>query len=163
MENRSPKRAPSRVSPALLTIGWHEPVALPDLGIELAYAKIDTGADTSTLHARDVRIVGEGGARSVEFTPPLLRRQTSCEQWPEGGVRHVRAVLVEERIVRSSMGEDEVRVIIRTRLVLGSLEFEANFSLTNRVGLRFPVLIGRDALEGRAVVDPGRSHLARVP
>lgn len=147
------------MSPALLVVGWHEPVALPDLGIELAYAKIDTGADTSTLHARDVRIVGEGKARRVQFTPPLLRRQTSCESWPEGGVRHVTAPLVDERTVRSSMGEDELRVIIRTRFVLGPLEFEANFSLTSREGLRFPVLMGRDALEGRAVVDPGRSHV----
>lgn len=150
------------MSPAPLVVGWHEPVALPDLGIELAYAKIDTGADTSTLHARDIRIVGEGEARRVQFTPPLLRRQSSCKEWPEGGVRHVTAPLVEERIVRSSMGEDEVRVIIRTRLVLGSLEFEANFSLASRVGLRFPVLIGRDALEGRTVVDPGRSHLLLI-
>jgi hypothetical protein len=147
------------VSRAPLIVGWHEPVALPDLGIELAYAKIDTGADTSTLHARDVRIVGEGATRLVKFTPPLLRHQSSCESWPEGGVRHVTAQLVEERIVRSSMGEDEIRVIIRTRLVLGPLKFEANFSLTSRVGLRFPVLIGRDALEGRVLVDPAKSHL----
>lgn len=147
------------MSPAPLVVGWHEPVALPDLGIDLAYAKIDTGADTSTLHARDIHVVGEGKARRVQFTPLLLRRQTSCESWPEGGVRHVTAPLVEERIVRSSMGEDEIRVIICTRLILGSIEFEAKFSLTNRVGLRFPVLIGRDALEGRAVVDPACCHL----
>lgn len=150
------------MSPAPLVVGWHEPVALPDLGIDVAYAKIDTGADTSTLHARDVRIVGEGSTRTVQFTPPLLRRQTSCKEWPEGGVRHVSAPLVEERIVRSSMGEDEVRVIIRTRLVLGPLEFEGSFSLTSREGLRFPVLIGRDALEGRVIVDPSRTHLASL-
>lgn len=147
------------MSPAALIVGWHEPVALPELGIDLAYAKIDTGADTSTLHARDVRIVGEGTSRHVQFTPLLLRRQTSCESWPEGGVRHVTAPLVEERIVRSSMGEDEIRVIISTRLVLGPLEFEGKFSLTSREGLRFPILIGRDALLGRALVDPGQSHL----
>lgn len=147
------------MSPAPLLVGWHESVALPELGIELAYAKIDTGADTSTLHARDVRIVSEGKVRRVQFTPLLLRRQASCESWPEGGIRHVTAPLVEERIVRSSMGEDEVRVIISTRLVLGPLEFEGKFSLTNREGLRFPVLIGRDALEGRAFVDPGQCHL----
>ncbi len=151
------------MSPELLVVGWHEPVALPDLGIERAFAKIDTGADTSTLHANNIRVMSRGSERLVQFTPPLLRRQASCKDWPEGGVRHVTAPLVEERIVRSSMGQDEERVIIKTTLVLGPLEIEACFSLTNRDGLRFPLLIGRDALGGRAFVDPGRAHLLEPP
>lgn len=150
-------------SPTHFTVGWHEAIALPDLGIERAFAKIDTGADTSTLHANNVRIVGQGQSRHVQFTPPLLRRQSSCKAWPEGGVRHVTAPLVEERTVRSSMGQDERRVIIRTTLVLGPHRIEAHFSLTNRDGLRFPLLIGRDALAGRALVDPGRAHVLETP
>lgn len=147
------------MSPNLIVVGWHEPISLPNLGIDRAYAKIDTGADTSTLHANNIRVVGKGAGRRVQFTPPLLRRQESCQGWLEGGVRHVTAPLVEERTVRSSMGEDEERVIISTTLILGPLTLEAHFSLTNRDGLRFPLLIGRDALGGQAFVDPGRAHL----
>jgi hypothetical protein len=148
----------SQASPNIVA-GWHEKVALPDLGIEQAFAKLDTGADSSTLHARDIAIVGKGDARRVEFTAPLLRRQESCKEWPGGGVRRVQAPLVEERIIRSSNGEDEARVVIATQLVLGELTFEARFSLTSREGLRFPLLIGRDALQGRVLVDAGRAHL----
>lgn len=139
--------------------GWHEPVALPDLGIERAFAKLDTGADGSVLHARDVRLVEGSMPQMVEFTAPLLRRQESCKDWPGGGVRRVRARLIERCVVRSSNGDDETRYVIATRLVIGSLDFEAEFSLTAREGLRFPILIGRDALSGRLLVDSARSHL----
>ena|SRR5690606_29691920 len=144
---------------ALPLIGWHERVALPDLGVEQLFAKIDTGADISTLHASDIVILGQGKDCRVEFTAPLLRRQATCTEWPIGGVRRVSAPLVEERIVRSSNGEDEMRAIIVTTLVLGSLTFPAHFSLTSREGLRFPLLIGRDAIRGRVLVDASRAHL----
>lgn len=145
---------------ALLVAGWHEAVSLPDLGIEWAFAKLDTGADGSALHARDIHIlVSEQEQKVVEFTAPLLRRQESCRGFPGGGVRRVRARLVEECIVRSSNGADEPRVVIATEVKLGPLTFTAHFSLTSREGLRFPLLIGRDALSGRILVDSGASHL----
>jgi hypothetical protein len=146
-------------STPMLVAGWHEVVALPDLGIERAFAKLDTGADGSTLHARGVHLLEDGETPMVEFTPPLLRRQESCKEWPGGGVRRVRAPLVDRCVVRSSNGGDETRFIIRTTLRIAQLTFEAEFSLTSREGLRFPVLIGRDALSSRVVVDSGRSHL----
>lgn len=140
----------------LVTAGWHERVALPRLGIDAAFAKLDTGADASSLHARD--IVVSADHREIEFTAPLLRKQDHCEGFPGGGVRRVRAPLVEERVVRSASGE-EVRYVISTELVLGTTRFEAHFSLTNREGMRFPILIGRDALAGRFVVDSSKAHL----
>src|SRR5690606_12941963 len=111
---------------ALPLIGWHERVALPDLGIEQLFAKIHTGADISTLHASDITVVGQGKDSRVEFTAPLVRRQATCTEWPSGGVRRVSAPLMEERIVRSSNGEDEMRAIIITTLVLGTLTFQAH-------------------------------------
>lgn len=143
-------------TPQLQVIGWHERAALPLLGIDSAFAKLDTGADTSSLHARDIVVSADG--REVEFTAPLLRSQSDCQSWPGGGVRRVRAPLVEERIVRSASGE-EVRRVIETELVLGSQRFTAQFSLTNREGLRFFMLIGRDALAGRFAIDSGQAHL----
>jgi ribosomal protein S6--L-glutamate ligase len=126
------------------------------LGIDSAFAKLDTGADTSSLHARDIVVSPSGN--EVEFTAPFLRSQSDCRSWPGGGVRRVRAPLIDERIVRSASGE-EVRRVIETELVLGSERFSARFSLTNREGLRFFLLIGRDALAGRFAIDPGRAHL----
>ena len=143
-------------SPALI-VGWHERVSLPQLGIESAFAKFDTGADGSSLHARDIVILHDEGC--VEFTAPTLRRQSSCLSWPGGGVRRVRAPLVDTRIVRSSNGEEAPRPVVRSLFALGGSEFEVDFSLTSREGMRFPILIGRNALQGRFLVDSGNSHL----
>jgi hypothetical protein len=50
-------------------------------------------------------------------------------------------------------------VVIAATVCLGTLTFETHFSLTAREGLRFPVLIGRDALSGKVLVDSARAHL----
>lgn len=144
-----------------VVVGWHEWVSFPDLGIQRIAAKIDTGARTSALHARDVVMVkGENGETLAEFTPPLLRHQSDFTVWPAGGVRRVRAPLVDERWVKSSNGKEEPRWVIHTTFVLGEVTFTSEITLTNRGGMRFPMLIGRQALRGRFLVNPGRSHLA---
>ena len=147
------------VGPSKVLLGWREWLALPDLGIHRIAAKIDTGARTSALHARDMVVVHTDEGMVAEFTPPLLRHQGDADVWPLGGVRRVRAPLVDERIVRSSNGEEEPRWVIRTAFTLGGIEFESELTLTNRSGMRFPVLIGRQALRTRFLVNPGRSHL----
>ena len=144
------------VSP-LIVLGWHERVSLPQFGIDAVFAKLDTGSDHSVLHARD--IVQLGGDL-VEFALPLLLVQRSCQQFIAGGQRRIRGRLVDDRIVRSSNGKDEVRYVIETQLHLAQREFAVRFSLTDRTGMRFPLLLGRSALAGRFLVDSSRAHLA---
>jgi len=144
-------------SSPLVILGWHEQISIPQLGIESAFAKMDTGADGSSLHARDIIVIDK--LDLVEFSAPTLRRQSSCKSWPGGGVRRVRAPLVAQRMVRSSNGEEEPRPVIRSRVRLGNLEFDVDFSLTSREGMRFPVLIGRNALAGRFLVNANSAHL----
>lgn len=141
----------------LVQIGWREWIGLPSLGIERIAAKVDTGARTSALHAREITWVEPG---FVEFTAPLLRRQRFVGEWQRHGIRRVRAPLVEERHVRCSSGEEELRPIIRIPILVSGLEFECEFSLTTRDQLRFPVLLGRTALRGRFVVDASRPSRA---
>jgi hypothetical protein len=139
-----------------LLVGWFEPVSLPNLGIDLCFGRIDSGADYSTLHARDVTLVGSGS--EVEFTPPLLRRQSSSDGWPGGGVRRVRAPCIDQRIIRNSGGVEELRFVILTELRLGDLLAETELTLTHREGMRFPLLVGRQTLLdlGRPIlIDPG--------
>jgi len=145
-----------------LIVGWFEPISLPTLGIELCYGRIDSGADFSTLHARDVTLVGTGS--EVEFTPPLLRRQTSSDHFPAGGVRRVRAPCVDQRIIRNSGGTEELRYVILTELRLGNVTTETELSLTHREGMRFPLLVGRQTLVdlGQLLIDPGRDCLTTL-
>ncbi len=151
-----PARAPTQKR---VVVGWREWLGLPELGIVRIAAKIDTGARTSALHARDMVVVHTDEGMMAEFTPPLLRSQGDAGAWPRGGVRRVRAPLIDERIIRSSNGEEEPRWVIRTNFVLGGIAFASELTLTNRGGMRFPVLIGRQALRRRFLVNPGRSHL----
>jgi hypothetical protein len=145
-----------------LIVGWFEPISLPSLGIELCYGRIDSGADFSTLHARDVVVVGSGS--EVEFTPPLLRRQTSSEHFPAGGVRRVRAPCVDQRIIRNSGGTEELRYVILTELRLGKLITETELTLTHREGMRFPLLVGRQTLVdlGPIFIDPARECMTEL-
>src|SRR5688572_19104456 len=127
-----------------LLVGWFQPVSLPNLGIELCYGRIDSGADFSTLHAREVVVVGSGS--EVEFTPPLLRRQATSDHFPAGGVRRVRAPCVDQRIIRNSGGTEELRYVILTEIRLGAFQAETEITLTHREGMRFPLLVGRQTL-----------------
>jgi hypothetical protein len=115
-------------------------------------AKIDTGARTSALHAHDLRRDGDVVTFSVH---PWQGSDDDAVQ--------VRARVVDEREVRSSSGETEQRPVVRTSLGLVGLLGPVELTLTNRDEMGFRMLVGREALRGRFVVDPGRSYLGGRP
>lgn len=131
-------------------IGWREWVALPDLGIQSIKAKIDTGARTSSLHAYDVEEFREGRKAMVRFkVHPEQRNSTLC-------VSAV-APLVEHRTVRPSSGHAEVRPVVVTMVELLGQRWQVELTLTRRDAMGFRMLLGRQAMRGRFVVDPGKS------
>lgn len=142
-----------------LVAGWHEAIALHHLGLDHVYAKLDTGSDRSSLHARSLLLSADES--SVEFSAAFLRIQKDCTPFDSsgGGVRRLRADVVDVRIVRSSNGTDERRPVIDTILEVADQAFPVRLSLHDRKGLRFGVLLGRDALRGRFLVDAARAHL----
>jgi hypothetical protein len=134
-------------------VGWREWAALPQLGIAAIKAKLDTGARSSALHAFDLVRREDGEGPWVEFAVhPLQRdRQTTVR---------CRARLVDERWVRSSSGRRTFRPVIETVLVLGERRWPIQLTLVRRDLMGFRLLVGREALRRRLVVDPGRSFLA---
>src|SRR4029078_8543247 len=70
------------------------------------------------------------------------------------------APAIDERSVRNSGGLVERRYIVETRLMLGDPAWPIELALTNRDQMGFRMLLGRTALEGRALIEPGRSFLA---
>jgi hypothetical protein len=139
-------------------IGWREWVALPDLKVGAIKAKIDTGARTSALHAYRIEPFRRAGALWLRFELHPMQRSDVMKVVCE-------ARAVDERAVRNSGGRVERRYIIRTSLKLGEEIWPIELALANRDQMGFRMLLGRTALEGRAVIEPGRSYLlgARAP
>ncbi|MEJ2638451.1 MAG: ATP-dependent zinc protease [Desulfosarcinaceae bacterium] len=141
-----------QTSPHKPIIGWKEWVTLPDLGIPAVKAKIDTGARTSALHAFTLEPFRREGRQMVRFgVHPLQRRRDV--------VRTCEAVVLDYRQVKNSGGQIEERYVIHTCLGLGDLDWSIDLTLTNRSGMRFRMLLGRTAVRGRLVVDPGKAYL----
>lgn len=135
-----------------VTVGWRETVALPELGIERIRAKIDTGARSSSLHVDRQWRLERGGEEWVGFE---IRPRPGAE------VVTVEARLIDERDVTDSSGRSVRRPFIRARMRLAGVEREIELNLADRRGMRFPMLLGRQAMREGFVVDPSRSHLHR--
>lgn len=133
-------------------IGWREWVAFPDLGLGRIKAKIDTGAKTSAIHAFDIDIVERSGERFAAFSVcPEQRRRTP--------VVRCEAPLIGPRRIRCSNGAVEDRYVVAARLAAGEKAFVIELSLAARDEMGFRLLLGRDALTRRFLIDPGASFL----
>ena len=131
-------------------IGWREWVGLPDLLDLPIKAKIDSGARTSSIHSFGTRTFTEGGAPWVEFLLHPIQRQALPEIACVAPVK-------DERMVRSSNGEAERRLVIETTARLGATEWPIELTLATRDVMGFRMLLGREAIRRRFLVDPGRS------
>ena len=140
----------------LVTVGWREWVGLPEIGLLAIRAKVDTGAATSALHAFDIETGREGGALVAQFRAHPVRK-------PAGLVVTCQAPVVDQREVTSSSGHTEARVVIGTQFRLGTRSdastWDIEVTLTDRRLLRFPMLLGREAMEDHLLVDPSGSYL----
>lgn len=137
-------------------IGWREWVALPDLGVTRIKAKIDTGARSSALHAFDLEHFRRRGHDMVRFAIHNLQRSNKR-------VIVAEAEMLDERVVRSSNGVNALRPVILTRVELLGESWPIELTLASRDEMGFRMLLGRQAVRGRFLIDPGRSYLAGRP
>lgn len=141
------KKPPSTV------LGWREWVRLPGLGVDAIKVKLDTGARTSSLHAFDME-------RFDLDEAPMVRFEIHPRQRSSDDAVQVEAEVVDERLVRNSGGGQELRPVIETLVQVGDKSWPIELTLTRRDEMGFRMLLGRQALRKRAVVDPGSSYRA---
>ncbi len=136
----------------LLTLGWREWVALPDLGLPAIKVKVDSGARTSALHAFYTEKYQLDSVDMVKFLIHPIQKNYDF---------HVEchAPIIDFREVSDSSGHKEMRYVIETSIVIGTVSWPIELNLTNRDTMRFRMLLGRRAIEARAVIDPGASYL----
>ena len=119
-------------------------------------AKLDTGARTSSLHAFDMEAFDRNGAEWVRFVIHPWQRSTVDEVVAE-------AAVIAWRPVRSSSGKVDERPVVNSALVIGKISVTAEITLTRRDEMGFRMLIGREAIRGRFVVDPAVSYRGGRP
>ena len=137
--------------------GWREWAQLPDIGVPWIKVKLDTGAQSSSIHAFDVQGFDHDGEVWVRFRVRPWQRSDEDEVVVECPVHDLRRV-------RSSSGHVEERFVVHMRLVLAGREVIAEVTLSNRDQMGFRMLVGRQALRHGFVVDASHSFLGgRAP
>ena len=139
-------------APMTTTAGWIETVGFPDYGIVMD-AKLDTGADSSSLGVTGLDRFKRQGKIWYRFTITGADGKTAAvEQQTNRTARVMRAEV-----------EDTRRPIVRLKICVAGQEAVTDVTLTDRSDRRTPLLIGRRFLEGRILVDSGRTHLFPKP
>jgi len=128
--------------------GWIETVTFPDYGIAID-AKLDTGADSSSLGVTDLERFKRGGKTWYRFTITGLSGKTATVEQQTSRVA---------RVMRAEV-KDTRRPIVRLKICLAGHVAVTDFTLTDRSEQRTALLIGRRFLDSRILVDSGRKHL----
>jgi hypothetical protein len=125
-------------------LGAVENVVLLPWGVTMP-ARIDTGAATSSLDARNIAVKGN----SVEFNLP-----------PQYGGRNIRLPLLKLKAVKSAEAKD-LRPVVIMELCIGSKRVRTRMNLNDRSKVKYPILIGRNTLMHDFVVECGTSYCAQ--
>lgn len=133
------------------TIGRRERVCFPHWESPGMEAKVDTGAYTSSLHCKQMKL--DRDAMRVRFVIPDPKTGRVRD-----GVR-VETAVRDVRSVRSSNGLTEERVVVKTEIELGNRMYPIELTLTDRSAMRYPVLLGRTFLSGRFLVDVSKRDI----
>lgn len=135
-----------------IVIGVLETCNLPELNISDLQIRIDTGAKTSSLHVDDIKRERRGGRLGVSFTlhPDIYDVDIVTNCW---------APVSDVRRIKSSNGAIEQRLIIKTTLVMHTVEKEIEITLTNRSDMSYLMLLGREGMGKDFLVDPSQTFL----
>jgi ribosomal protein S6--L-glutamate ligase len=139
-----------------IILGSEEWCSFPELGIPTIKARVDSGAKTSALHAINIAPFKKEGQNWVKFDINPIQNNVKT-------IINCEAPLVDKRVVKSSSGFREERYVIQTNLEIGNTNWGIEMTLTNRDSMGFRMLLGREAMSGRVLVDPAQQYLLGQP
>ncbi|QLF94769.1 ATP-dependent zinc protease [Pseudomonas sp. ABC1] len=141
--------------------GLNERVALPDFDLEVA-AKLDTGAQTASLSARDIERFTRKGERWVRFYLAVDDAHAHPIERPMARISKIK-----RRAGDFDPDEDKTytaRPVIELELCMGKTLRTVEVNLTDRTAFQYPLLIGSDALTRfGALIDPSLTNAAGKP
>ncbi|EDM28879.1 possible ribosomal protein S6 modification protein [Lentisphaera araneosa HTCC2155] len=135
-----------------IIVGSEEWCGFSQLGVPAIKARVDSGAKTSSIHAFNIKTFKRDSCTWVSFDihPVQNNRKT---------VVHCQAPVIDKRLIKSSNGTTERRYVIRTPISYNGESWEVELTLTNRDSMGYRMLLGREAMHDRILVDPSSSFL----
>lgn len=137
-------------------VGEVEKFYLADPGL-IYTARIDSGAETSSIHAQNIKRFERDGSNWVRFDVPVPG--TDYEQW----ITLEREISRRVRIIQSAADEAERRVVVELQFAIGDHQQVAEFTLADRTNLTHEVLIGRNILRDVMLIDVGKEYATELP
>ncbi len=128
---------------AMPVVGWVERVKIYP-GEMILKAKLDTGAKTASINARDIETFERKGEDWVRFR--IVNR--------DGNNLVLERPLVRETRIQRHFGKRQRRPVVKLGICVGDLYREVQVNLVNRKGFIYPMLIGRMFMKKQLLVDP---------
>ena len=128
-------------------VGWLERVSIE--GDQLVvHAKIDTGADSCSLHVTDIDTYKKSGKRWIRFS--VMNRSGE-------------SVFMERKVsrvarIKRKQTESQRRYFVEMGICLGDVYKKVQVNLVDRSGFKFHMLVGRNFLRDSFVVDPSLQY-----
>ena len=136
-----------------IIIGKSDKADFLDWNLKHVPIKIDTGAYRCSIDCCFVEIIKVNKVKVLRYT--LLNEDSPLYN---GEVFETKEFKTSK--VKSSNGSIESRYIVKSKIRLFNEEFETEFSLSTRIDMKFPILIGRKFLNNRFIVDTSKTNLS---
>lgn len=135
-------------------IGRRDVANLPQFGLQHVDVKVDSGAYTSSIHVTFCKEIVKDGKNVLEV---IFLDENHPAYTGE-------AMYFEEfrrKKVKSSTGQEQIRFFVKGKIELLGRKFVTEFSLTERRGMRYPILLGRKVLNKRFIIDTSLVNLSK--
>lgn len=135
-----------------IVLGVLEVCDLPEFNIHNLHIRVDSGAATSSLHVDNIEEFIKGQENWVRFDIHPDIHDVSK-------VVRKEAKIIDTRNIKSSNGTRQKRHVIETLLSIAGTQWPIHISITDRSSMSYLMLLGRQAMAGRIIIDPEHEYI----